>query len=67
MEEQRLENCSSMPEHNLKMYEDETTITYISLPIYRVHAFDPLLFCVDTSAPHSCIGDKALERIFRHS
>ena len=27
----------------------------------------PMLFCADTGAPHSWIGDKALERIVRHS
>ena len=26
-----------------------------------------MLFCVHTGAPHSCIGDKALERIVCHS
>ena len=67
MEEQKLENYLSMPEYDLKMYEDETTITYLSFPIYQVHAVDLVLFFVNTGAPHSCIGDKALERIFSHS
>ena len=49
------------------MYEDTTTITYMSFPIYQVHTVDPMLFCVDTDAPHSCIGDKELEKIVRHS
>ena len=56
-----------MPEQDLTMYEDETTITYISLPIYQVHKVDPVLFCVDTGATYSCIRDKALEKIVRHS
>ena len=67
MEEQRLENYLSMPELDLMMYEDETTITYISFLIYQVQTINPMLFCVDTGAPHSCIVNKALERIFRHS
>ena len=67
MEEQRLENYLSMRELDLAMYEDETTINYISFPIYQVHTVDPILFCVDTGASHSCIVDKALEKIFRHS
>ena len=52
-----------MPEPDLKMYEYETTITYTSFLVYQVHAVDPMLFCVNTGVPHSCIGDKALERI----
>ena len=67
MEKQRLEDFLNMPEYDLIAYENETTITHISFSIYQVHSVDPMLFCVDTSAPHSFIGDKALERIFRHS
>ena len=67
MEEQRLENYLSMPEPDLTMNEDEITMTYISFPIYQIHTVNPMLFCVDTGAPYSCIGDKALERIVRHS
>ena len=67
MEEQRLEYYLSMPEVDLTMYEGDTTITPITFPIYQVHTVDSLLFCVDTGAPHSRIGDKALERISRSS
>ena len=67
MEEQRMENYLSMPELDLKMSEDETIKTYISLPIFQIHKLDPLLFCIVISALHSCIGDKALERIVCHS
>ena len=67
MEEQKHKNCLSMPEHDLTMNEDEKTITYISFPIYQVHTVDPIIFCVDTDAPHSWIGYKALESIVRHS
>ena len=67
MEEQILENYLSMPERDLAIYEDETTITHISFPIYQAHIVDPMLFCVDTSAPHFCVGDNALEGIIRHS
>ena len=48
MGEQRLENYLSMPEHDLTIYEDETTISYISFPIYQVNTIDTMLFCVDT-------------------
>ena len=67
MEEQRLENYLSIPEHEQMMNEDERTMTYISFSIYHIHTVDPILFCVDTGATYSCIGDKALERIVRHS
>ena len=56
-----------MPERDLKVHENETTITYISFPVYQAHIVDPILFCVDTGVPHSCIEDKALERIVRYS
>ena len=62
MEEQRLENYLRMPENNLKMYIDETTITYILFQIYQVHKVDHMLFCADTGSTHSCIGDKAVEK-----
>ena len=48
------------------MHADETNITYISFLIYQVHTVDLMLFCVDTGAPHTCIQDKELEKIFRH-
>ena len=50
----------------MTMYNDETKITNISFPIFQVHTIDHMLFCVDTSAFHFCIGDKPLERITRH-
>ena len=53
-----------MLEHDLTMYEDETTRTYISFPIYQVHTVYSMLFCVDAGVSHSRVGDKALERIF---
>ena len=56
-----------MPEHDLTMYEYETTIAYISFMIYKVHTVDPILFSVDTCASHSCIGEKALEKIVRQN
>ena len=56
-----------MLEQVLNMYEEETIIIYISFPIYQVHTADPMLFCVNFGVPHSCNGDKALERIVRHS
>ena len=63
----RLKNYLTVPQIDLKMYEDVTTITYKSFPIYQVHTVDPMLICVDTGALHSCIGDKAIERIVLHS
>ena len=56
-----------MPEQNLAANEEESTITYISIPIYQIHVVNPVIFCVDTEAPYSYIGNKALERIFRQS
>ena len=44
MEEQRLDNYLNLAEYDLNMYEDETTITYISFPIYQVHKVDPIFF-----------------------
>ena len=67
MEEQRLENYLSMRELDLSMYEDKTTVTYISFPIYQFHTVDHMVFYFDIGAPYSCIRDKALERIFCHS
>ena len=67
MVEQKLESLLSMPEHDLKMNEEETTITYISFPIYQAHIIGPILFYVDTGAPHSCIREKALKTIVHHS
>ena len=67
MEEQRFENYLSMPELDLTMYEDETTINYISVPLYQVHTVDSMLFGNDIGGSHTCIGDKELERIVRHS
>ena len=63
MEEQRLENVLSMPKRDLTMYEDKTTITYIALPIYQVHTFEPMLLCVDTGASHSRIGTRSLKEL----
>ena len=56
-----------MTEQDLKTYEDETTITYISFPIYQAHKIDSILFCVYSGAPQICIGNKKLERTVRHS
>ena len=55
-----------MPVTDLKMYEEETTITYIYFLMYQVYTVEPMIFCVDTGAPLSCIRNKALKRIFRH-
>ena len=49
-----------------QMYGDKTTISHRSLPIYIVYTIDPMLFCVDSGAPYSCIREKALEKIVRH-
>ena len=38
-------------------------MTFLLIPIYKVHNMDPMLFCIDTGAPISCKGDKALKRI----
>ena len=67
MEEQRLENYLNVSEHDLAMFEDKTTLPYISFPKYQVHTVEPILFCVDIGTSHSCNGDKILERIARHS
>ena len=67
MDEQRLESCLRTLEHDLETYEDETTITYTSFLMHQVHTVITMVFCVDTGAPHSWIGGKALERIFSHS
>ena len=53
MEEQRVEKYLSMPEHDLTVYEDQTTITHIFFAIYHVHKVDPNLFYVYTGARHS--------------
>ena len=42
MEEQRLENHSSMSEDDSTTYEYETTITYILFPIHLVHIVDSM-------------------------
>ena len=39
----------------------------MSFPIYQVNTAEPMLFCVNIGAPHSCIGNKVLENIIRHS
>ena len=57
----------SIPELDLKMYEYEITINYISFPIHQVRTVDPMLLCVDIGASYPCIGDEALKRIVRHS
>ena len=67
MKEQRLENNLSMPEHDLTMYEDETTTIFTSFPICQVQTVDTKSFCVDTGASNSCVGDKALEKIVLYS
>ena len=66
MEVQRSESCLGMADYELTTYGDETTITYISLPICQVYTVNPMVFCVDPEHP-SCIGDKAFERIVCHS
>ena len=33
----------------------------------QIHTIDSMFFCVDTGAPHSCIGDKELTKTIRHS
>ena len=56
-----------MLEYSLTMYGDETTVIYVSFLIHQVHTNDSMLFCIDIGAQHFRIGEKALERIFRHS
>ena len=63
----KLENYLSIFELELTVYEDVTAKTYISFLIYQDQTVDPMLFCADIGAPHSCIGDKELERIVCHS
>ena len=53
MEELRHKNYWNMLEHDLKMYEDETTITFILFPIYQVRIVDTMLFFIDISVPHT--------------
>ena len=67
MEEQKLKNYLNMLECDLAKYEDESTITYISFPIYQAHLVNPKMFFVDISASDSCIREKAFERIICHS
>ena len=67
MEQKRIDNNLNILELDLTMYEDKTSITYMLFPTYQVHTVDLMLLCVDTGASHSCIGDKALERIVSHS
>ena len=67
MEEQKLEKYLSIPELDLIMYENETTITYMSFPIHQVHTDDPMILRVYTSAPYPCIEDNVLERTVCHS
>ena len=52
MEERRLENYLSVPELDMKTYENKTIITYRSLPIYRAHTVNTMVFCVNNRALH---------------
>ena len=52
-----------MSDQDATLYEQERTLTFISTPIYRVHTLRPMLFCADTGAPISSIGNQALKRI----
>ena len=55
-----------MLEHDLTTYEDDTIVTYVSFPIHQLYTVGSMLFCEITGAPHSCIGNEALERTVRH-
>ena len=63
MEERRLEAYLDMNDQNPTTYDKGTTLTLISIPIYRIHTLDPKLLCVDTGAPISCIGNQEQKRI----
>ena len=63
----RLRDYLGMSDIDLTMYENKTTITHTSIPIYRVYTFDPVLLRVDTDSLHCCIGERALERTARLS
>ena len=62
IEEQRLVACPNLT-HQTKEYDDESILTLISIPTYQTQAVDSMLFCIDTGAPISCIGDKVLKKI----
>ena len=47
----------------LDEYDKEINMKFISFLAYQVHTMDPMLFCVDTEAPISYIGDKSQKRI----
>ena len=66
MEEQILEIRLNMPLHDLTAYEEEETLTYISIPIYQVYTVIPIVY-VDTRASDSCMVNKNFERTVNHS
>ena len=63
MEESRIKACLDISEQDLATYDNERALKFISIPVYRVHTQNPMLFCVDTEAPISCIGSQTLKRI----
>ena len=65
MKEQGLEACLDISEQDSTTYDNERTLTFISILMYQVHTQDPTLFCVDTGAPISCIGNQILTGIFQ--
>ena len=66
MEKQRLEACLNVT-HYTTEYDNEKILTLISKPTYQVKTNDPMLFCIDTGASISCIGENALKRIITHT
>ena len=63
MEQQRFESCFNMEYDSSVTYDMECIMILVSMPTYQVYMMDPMLFCVDTRAPISCIGDKALKGV----
>ena len=61
MKEQILENCFSISDIDLKTNQDELSLTCTQFSKYQFNKVDPVLICVDTGAPHSCIRDKLLD------
>ena len=63
MEEQRFGPYLNMKYKSSNEYDMKIVLKLIFIPTYQVPTMDPMVFCVDTEAPISCIGDNALKKI----
>ena len=68
IEDQWLETCLNMFDHDVSVFEYEATILHTYLSRYITFTLSTqcyFFFCI--TAPYSCIGNKALERVFHQS